>query len=606
MVKMLFSLCVVLLMVLLALRAQRSSAKILFVIFATLIFTLGIIDAVCNALSGSSFNDAIWFHLRFGIKGAGIEEFATLAIRYLVIAWVGFFAIWFPLRQKSIKKMPILKKLDDRKIVLAGSIFFVIAVIFHPFSQAVWEVTARKKISGPTADFYVNPEIQFNSVTHKNRPPNLVWIYAESLERTYLDESLFPELTPGLKALERDSASFTNVEQVGATGWTIAGMVASQCGMPLVSTGGSGNSMSGVKSFLPGVKCFGDLLKEQNYNLTYMGGADLDFAGKGQFYRTHSFDEVLGRAQLQDRLVEKSYVSGWGLYDDSLFEFVREKYQTLLHIDKQPFALVTLTLDTHHPAGHISKPCQGTKYRDGKNPILNAVHCSDFLISNLIKDIRRLDRDNNTVIVVSSDHLAMPNTASDDLNSRNRRNLFVINWPGRVAPEKIDRPAATFSSGATILGVMGFKMKGLGLGRDLFGKDLTVIETYKDYDSVISSWTPLFLKAWQLPQAVKEITVLPNYRKVIVGPRSYSLPVLMSFNEKNDITGLVFPEAGDSQTLVARAFESNSNDTRILVEDCLQLKSKVSDSEVPESGLCWWNSANRQAFVIKKRTSFAL
>jgi hypothetical protein len=35
---------------------------------------------------------------------------------------------------------------------------------------------------------------------------------------------------------------------------------------------------------------------------------------------------------------------------------------------------VTLTLDTHHPDGHPSRSCDGSIYRDGSNPILNAVH----------------------------------------------------------------------------------------------------------------------------------------------------------------------------------------------------------------------------------------
>lgn len=113
---------------------------------------------------------------------------------------------------------------------------------------------------------------------------NLVYIYAESLERTYLDENLFPGLITELKELEQSALSFTGLEQVSGTHWTIAGMVASQCGIPLVTASG-GNAMSGIDRFLPGATCLGDVLHTRGYNLIYMGGADNDFAGNKQILR---------------------------------------------------------------------------------------------------------------------------------------------------------------------------------------------------------------------------------------------------------------------------------------------------------------------------------
>ena len=87
--------------------------------------------------------------------------------------------------------------------------------------------------------------------------------------------------------------------------------------------------MSGVDKFIPLAKCMGDILNEENYNLHYIGGSDLDFAGKGNFYRTHGFNSVEGWYELEDKLNNKNYRSPWGVYDDELFELIYERIQKL-------------------------------------------------------------------------------------------------------------------------------------------------------------------------------------------------------------------------------------------------------------------------------------
>jgi phosphoglycerol transferase len=595
------------LVVLLIILARQTSAwpsRIYLTLCASLILFLGITDEVFNELTGTSFNHAIWFHLRYGLEGAGLADFKTVIMKFTSILTFGLAGIWFFGLRSTDKKLPLPTR--DNLLIGVGSMLLVLTFTFHPFSQAVAKVLYPTKITEPFVEFYITPEINPASGLDRVSPPNLVWIYAESLERTYLDETLFPGLTPGLKTLETTSATFTNIEQVGATGWTIAGMVASQCGIPLTTTGGHGNSMNGISTFLPGAKCLGDLLKAQNYHLTYMGGADLSFAGKGKFFKTHSFDEVLGRNQLESRLPDKAYVNGWGLYDDSLFDLAVEKYQELLNSQKDPFALLALTVDTHHPEGHLSRRCDGLKYLDGKNPMLNAVHCADRLISSLVEDIRRLDKQNNTVIVVSSDHLAMQNTASSALNSRPRRNLFIVNWPDHINPVKVERPAGTFSLGPTILGFMGFSSEGLGLGRDLMKTQPTFIEAHQDYHDVLSSWTPEFQKAWQLPQRVTELKVIPKARQVIVGVSTFSLPVLMSLDGNNDVTSLIFPEGEDTVSLVKRAEAVDGNKKKILIEYCKPLKTKFEDLEAPTNSICWWDISESKPVVVTKPKIFSI
>ena len=242
---------------------------------------------------------------------------------------------------------------------------------------------------------------------------NVIFIYFESLERTYLDESYFPDLMPNLKRIERNALNFTGVNQIIGSGWTIAGKVSSQCGIPLF-TPSDGNSMSGVIVFLPKAKCLGDVLSNNDYALSYVGGSTLEFAGKGNFYRTHGFQSVSGLDELINQVPSPVYRSAWGLYDDTLVSIFKRKLEELTSSSK-PFGLFALTLDTHHPRGHLSKFCEGIEYLDGKNPMLNALRCADKLVYEIYNFITTHERFDNTILVISSDHLAMPNTAFDVL-----------------------------------------------------------------------------------------------------------------------------------------------------------------------------------------------
>ena len=91
------------------------------------------------------------------------------------------------------------------------------------------------------------------------------------MERTYLDEDIFPGLTPNLKRLEQSSLSFTNIDSPRATNWTIAGMAASQCIVPLLTPVASENSMSGVDKFIPLAKCLEDILNNEFPTSLYGG-----------------------------------------------------------------------------------------------------------------------------------------------------------------------------------------------------------------------------------------------------------------------------------------------------------------------------------------------
>jgi hypothetical protein len=160
--------------------------------------------------------------------------------------------------------------------------------------------------------------------------------------------------------------------------------------------------------FLDKATCLPDILRQADYQQVFMGGASLEFAGKGDFLKLHSFDQVLGKAELRRELPDSSYLGGWGLFDDSLFALALQQYQRMAAAEK-PFNLTLLTVDTHHPGGEPSSSC--SPYAEIDNSILHAVHCTDYLIGNFIEQLKQHPAYEDTVVVMVSDHLALRNNA---------------------------------------------------------------------------------------------------------------------------------------------------------------------------------------------------
>jgi len=313
--------------------------------------------------------------------------------------------------------------------------------------------------------------------------------------------------------------------------------VASQCGIPLFAPSG-GNSMSGMDAFLPGATCMGDLLARHGYHLTFMGGAPLGFAGKGKFYATHGFQEIAGRVELAPRLPDPTYLNAWGLYDDSLLDMAFTRY-TELSAEKHPFALVLLTLDTHHPNGHQSAKCRSYPYGDGSNPILNAVHCSDRLLSEFVARIRNSPGGHDTVIAIASDHLAMRNSAYNRLLMQPRRNLFMVLDP-RTEAASIDTPGSMLDIGATLMSFLGYDAQ-IGLGRDLRGEDRQSTRIVRS----LATWGGPLSRFWNFPRIEREIAVDEESQMVRIDGRAFPVPLLIEVDAQLR-TALHFPEEGES------------------------------------------------------------
>ena len=543
-----------------------SNQNILKIFLATLLFgSLFLIFSYIflQQIFGEDIAEAIVFHYVFGVKGAGLNEYILPIIIFIGSLYIGWILLKLFLNFISCDKNSYLR-------FFAGSLLLVLSIFTNPFIKDLYTFLNVSEESTDENLFYDQ------KISYTNDNKNLIFIYLEQFERTYLDQALFPELTPNLINLEKKSISFTDISVPKATNWTIGGMTASQCGVPLFTPIASGNSMSGIDEFMPLAKCAGDILKDAGYDMRYIGGSDLDFGGKGKFYKSHGFNDVYGFKELRPYLRDPRYRSPWGVHDDELLEIIFKKAEEL-HDQNEPFGIFALTLDTHHPNGYISKPCYEKKYLNGNNKILNSIHCVDMLMGAFTDKFVNSPLYENTILVIASDHLALKNTATNILEKGDRKSLFMILGKD-LKPKKLYNAGSLFDIGPTMLGFLGTDTKGLGLGRNLFFEDSITPSKLED---VIDNNKGKVFDLWHFPQLNNNLSISSQEKIIRFGDRKIELPALILVNENADVTQIMF-EFYYSLPLKRHVDRLDNDQSYIWVDKCIQM----NNSQQKNDGYC--------------------
>jgi phosphoglycerol transferase len=581
-----------------SIRSPAYAAAVLLVALASLL--LYVAHYVSDYFTAEGINEAVIYHLRYGLQGAGFAEYAGLIAAVLGGVVLCAAALWWLARSRNVRAGGAWASFGNPAALLC----VCLSVAIQPASAALLKMVPVVSSSSATADgagdqalqaefdsYYRDPKASSGGATR-----NLVLIYLEGLERSYFDEQRFPGLITGLRALEKQAISFTEVEQVAGTGWTIAGMVASQCGIPLFAPS-DGNAMSGMDGFLSAATCLGDLLKRDGYHLVYYGGATLRFAGKGKFYATHGFDEIAGRSELQPGLADAKYVNSWGLFDDTLFELAFDKYAELGRAQRK-FALVLLTLDTHHPDGHVSRTCASTPYGDGRNPILNAVRCTDRLVGDFVGRIRNSPWGKDTVIVLASDHLAMQNSAYERLAGGPRRNLLMVLDPRLAHGRRVATPGSMLDVAPTVMPFVGHDAE-VGLGTNLMSPDTGSLARAAHIRSRLAAWREPLSRFWAFPRIERYFEVDAEHRVVRIDGRPFSVPTLIEVDGTLQ-TVIRFPRAGAA---AGDAVEPAGDKPFLLVAPCVS-----RDFALPAGRTCLFAGRDgefRAQFIVRRTARFS-
>mgnify|MGYP003815340617 CR=1 FL=1 len=317
--------------------------------------------------------------------------------------------------------------------------------------------------------YYLTPAITAKPAT----PLNLITIYLESIENSFSDAQLFGEdLLAPVEDATRDWSSYRNLQQPATGGWTMAGIVATQCGLALKSDlmeAGFDPNETGERlgDYLPGAVCLGDLLAQAGYTGTFLGGASSSFAGKDKYLHTHGYHSVLGLDDWRRTGEASQDISDWGLSDQRLFARARTVVDDL-HATQRPFNLTLLTLDTHEPAV-LRDSCPAS----GRVPMVAATRCSMQAVAGFIDHLRTSGYLKDTVVIVTGDHLKGIGAGTafyNELSRAPQRTVFFRLWsptPVRLGAAQGDQ----FSVLPTTLEALGFSIADgrAGLGMSLIG-----------------------------------------------------------------------------------------------------------------------------------------
>lgn len=299
------------------------------------------------------------------------------------------------------------------RAVIAGAT--ALSILFGGGWYLAQSVQLRQYIEGISGSvsmepYYREPFLLSTPASAKN----LVIIYLESMDDAFGDEDLVGEdLLIAVKKSTDDWAKLEALRQYPAAGWTMAGLIGTQCGIPPRPAGGvwatevlDANLIGdGEDAYLPGAICLGDILAENGYHNVFLGGASADFASKGSFLNTHGYETVLDRKYWEAN--GESEFSGWGLSDRRLFENAKDELAKL-HAGDRPFNLTMLTLDNHVPV-HDFGYCPQTS----ETPTHAAIRCQSELTADLIEFMRESGMLEDTVVVIMADHLMMPSEATE-------------------------------------------------------------------------------------------------------------------------------------------------------------------------------------------------
>ncbi|MDU4935871.1 MAG: LTA synthase family protein [Peptostreptococcaceae bacterium] len=431
------------------------------------------------------------FNLKSPLKGTSTDMFKEIFMTpvFAIIASTTVFLIFMNFSYDiSLTKDSIKKKILSKRILSKVSFIlaFVCLVIGVPYGSHKLNLSKVVKAYYSNSNYfdenYVDPRDVKMSFPSKKR--NLIHIYLESIENTYLSEELGGymnyNLMPELTELSKEGISFSNNDKFGGpyqtygSSWSVAGMVNMSAGIPLKIPIGA-NSYGKSGSFLPGTITIGDILEAQGYNQTIMFGADSDSGGLTTFFNTHgSFNIFDYKAAKEKGLIPKDYNVWWGFEDDKLYEYAKDEL-TRLHKEGKPFNFTMETADTHFPDGYLSENVEN-KYPEQYS---NVIAYSTKEAVKFIRWIQEQPFYENTTIVVTGDHLSMDKNYFKEFDPSYHRTIFNLILNAPITTDNVkNREFAPFDMFPTILASMDVQFEGdkLGLGTNLFSDKKTLIE----------------------------------------------------------------------------------------------------------------------------------
>lgn len=254
----------------------------------------------------------------------------------------------------------------------------------------------------------------------KGNNKNIVFIYLESLENTYLFSEYYSKKNIAKELFDiKDKKGFIlNKEFKDTSGYTMNSIFSSQCGLPAVFGYAGNNQLKSISSIE--LSCYNQILSLAGYNSLFISGDSGEFAGRANFLNKIGYN-TLSRGELSHKYEAK----GWGVKDLDILE------ETIFQIDKLhaqglPFNLSIVTLGPHPKNGFYDERCENVvdtyEYR-----VETMVRCNAYLAKMIVNHLDSIGILDNTLVYIMPDHKAMAGIVNIKKLKQNKdRGLWLL------------------------------------------------------------------------------------------------------------------------------------------------------------------------------------
>lgn len=355
---------------------------------------------------------AFLFHMEFGVAGAGLEELHNeILTATLALVWV-IFATWGLSTLSGRKLWPYL--------AVSGVVLAAHPLVLYGLSAA----------RGSVVHSDLAERLQLAPAWNGRTPEaDVLVMYLEGLDHIYFEPEHYGDTMEALAAYKPEALNLTAVRQIEATGWSMAGVVASQCGVPLLPNGfRARNNFHGVEDYLGHHRCLGDVMKDAGFTLEFVMGGDMEFAGYGTFLNQHGFSRALGLKHFEQnypRALLKDANINWVLDDQLVYEEALKRHEALLEAGGR-YGLFVETITTHGDVAYASRECSEDGRAGQTRDVARVARCFAEQTVRFIEEIKRRQGVRPLKIVILSDHLAHDERFKEKLPLETRANLVML------------------------------------------------------------------------------------------------------------------------------------------------------------------------------------
>lgn len=394
------------------------------ILTAFFIATFIILEVISYMYFSTMIDEKFIFFL-FNIQVFLITIHTKLVVTYLIISFfcVCFSLVYLILQRFQIKKFR--KQIATLCLALLflpiGFLYSILHVLIIDYGKSYFknrEYSYQDLYKKAKNENYItNNEIKILNPNSKHK--NLILIYLESLDQSYLTNINIKPYTKDLVKMAKSGEFYDNIKQISGIMGTTAGIISSQCGSKYLSYFIFDNPYGKINKHQK-LTCLPDVLNKARYTQIFLGGADKKLFNKGNYLLSHKYDIV----EDEHSLIKKNpnlKPLNWGVSDYDLFKIAKTKYLQLSK-KNEPFNITLLTTSTHNPSGIRDERCKNSS----KNNLINGVECTNDLLDDFVSFLKKQPNYKDTLIVILPDHIQYYYCSLSGVIKEEEKKLYVI------------------------------------------------------------------------------------------------------------------------------------------------------------------------------------